>query len=351
MEPERNKSFVPVPIPDRVLPVSPFDVGQPDRVVYIMMRFDAVLDVPRLQDSLETLLSGQYAGWSRLGARLRRNPRGGRFEYHVPAQFSATRPAVAFSHNSQHAGVSLAEHPRGRQLPRTEANPDKPYLGCNVDTFTDWMRPSGYPERLEEYLTSDVPLLGVHVVSFRDATLVTFAWLHVLSDIMGVRELFQAWVAVLEGRPHDVRPVNDIVSDWSMTLVPPPPQPASGERAGLSPLPPAMPISSPSPSETTAVERRFVCFPARYMQRLGARAAADLEMMQQLAQATSGDECGPLWVSSGDLASALIARVSIRHVDPPLAPDDNVHILNATSIRHVLEDDLIPAGTAHVGNA
>lgn len=363
--------------PDRVVPVPPLDAGQPDRVVYIMMRFDAVLDVARLQGALESLLatttsttSGHpHPGWRRLGARLRRGPRDGRLEYHIPAHFSPARPAVAFSHDRRHAGVGLAEHPLGRRLPpgggggEGGANADKPHVACNVDDFLDWMRPPGYPERLEEYLGSDAPLLGVHAVSFADATLVTFAWLHTLSDIMGVRELFTAWVAMLEGRPHDVRPVNDVVSDWSLSLASPPPPPtttassSSGQlRAGQGepsprPLPSDIPISGTAAPDTAAIERRFVCFPAGYMRRLAAAAAADLEEMQQLAEATSGDECGPLWVSSGDLVGALIARICLRHADPPLAPDDAAHILNATSIRQALEDDLIPSGIAHVGNA
>lgn len=355
--------------PDLVVPVPPVDAGQPDRVVYIMMRFDAVLDVPRLETSLASLLSGEHGNWRRLGARLRRSPRDGRLEYHIPAHYSPARPAVAFSHDRQHAGVRIAEHPAGRQLrpagDDADSSDGRPYVACNVDDFVDWMRPPAYPETTAEYLASDAPLLGVRVVSFGDATLVTLAWLHMLSDIIGVRELLAAWVAVLEGRPHDIRPVNDVVSDWSSSLGPPPPQPTTttattigGSKAekGKSsseppPIPSAIPVSGTAPSETATLERRFVCFPAEYMKRLAARATADLEEIQQRAEDAPGDECGPLWVSSGDLVGALIARICLVHADEPPAPDDGTHILNAASIREALEGDIFPAGTAHVGNA
>lgn len=58
---------------DTVIPVHSFDDNKFIRplVMYLLMRFDDVLDAQALRTSLEKLLSRD--GWRRLGARLRLN--------------------------------------------------------------------------------------------------------------------------------------------------------------------------------------------------------------------------------------------------------------------------------------
>jgi hypothetical protein len=41
---------------------------------------------------------------------------------------------------------------------------------------------AGDPETLEDYLYADRPMLGLRVISFVDATLVTISWSHILLD-------------------------------------------------------------------------------------------------------------------------------------------------------------------------
>lgn len=70
--PQRRRGPAAVPM-DTVIPVHSFDDNKFIRplVMYLLMRFDDVLDAQALRTSLEKLLSRD--GWRRLGARLRLN--------------------------------------------------------------------------------------------------------------------------------------------------------------------------------------------------------------------------------------------------------------------------------------
>jgi hypothetical protein len=59
----------------------------------------------------------------------------------------------------------------------------------------------------KEYLVSDEPQLSVHLVSFTDATLVTFRWPHWQVDAMGMSIILRAWSLVLQGRESEVPPL------------------------------------------------------------------------------------------------------------------------------------------------
>ena len=59
------------------------------------------------------------------------------------------------------------------------------------------MRRPGDPQCLDDYIFTDRPMLGLHIVSFVDATLITLSWSHVLADALGNKALFDAWSLVL----------------------------------------------------------------------------------------------------------------------------------------------------------
>lgn len=61
-----------------------------------------------------------------------------------------------------------------------------------------------HPRVLDDWLYSDRPLLNVHVVSFRDATLVSLSSMHLLGDVMAKRHILGAWSAVLNGNEETV---------------------------------------------------------------------------------------------------------------------------------------------------
>lgn len=50
--------------------------------------------------------------------------------------------------------------------------------------------------------------MGLHIVSFNDATLVTLHWLHVAFDALGFGALLDSWVLMVQGREHEVLPLH-----------------------------------------------------------------------------------------------------------------------------------------------
>ena len=56
------------------------------------------------------------------------------------------------------------------------------------------------PTTIDDYLYADRPILGLHVVSLQDATLVTLHWLHIACDSMGMKPLIEGWVLAMQGK-------------------------------------------------------------------------------------------------------------------------------------------------------
>lgn len=89
----------------------------------------------------------------------------------------------------------------GKVLPRSNGTlqtfgsqkPLRDYLELNDNT-----------RYLDDWLNADKAQLGLHIVTFSDATFVTLTWIHTLLDGMGRHALLGAWVAMLEGRENDV---------------------------------------------------------------------------------------------------------------------------------------------------
>lgn len=61
-------------------------------------------------------------------------------------------------------------------------------------------------------------MLGLHIVSFTDATLATLSWSHVLLDDMRRKALLDAWSLVLQGREDEVLPLHGVETDPMATL-------------------------------------------------------------------------------------------------------------------------------------
>lgn len=102
-----------------------------------------------------------------------------KLEFHIPAQFDDERPAIAYHH--ERFDTSVKEHPLASKLPPVAAS-DVPQTTGKVEDFFSLMRQDGDPKTLEDYLYSDLPLLGLRIISFNDATLVTLSWSHVVLD-------------------------------------------------------------------------------------------------------------------------------------------------------------------------
>lgn len=87
------------------------------------------------------------------------------------------------------------------QLPRPTSHPS---VWPEHREFNSFARDLSTPCKLEDYIYTDAPQISLHVVSFSDATLVTFIWPHFFTDAMGVAAIFDAWTLVLNGKENEV---------------------------------------------------------------------------------------------------------------------------------------------------
>ncbi|KAG5791259.1 hypothetical protein H9Q69_009685 [Fusarium xylarioides] len=162
------------------------------------MRFNDVLNADKLHESVSELLT--IGDWKKLGGRLRHghNKRGA-LEVHVPTRYTTERPAVSYSH--QHYDISIEEHNAANLLPKATSRPST-FPGASGPR--DYGIPPGAPATLKHYTSQDVPMIGLHIITFQDATLVTITWPNVLFDAVGFSHLIEAWSAVLAGHKERV---------------------------------------------------------------------------------------------------------------------------------------------------
>ncbi|KAH7002415.1 hypothetical protein EDB80DRAFT_809394 [Ilyonectria destructans] len=135
---------------DRVLPLHFFESGpivQGNNMAMSIV-FDDVLDPESLRRSLEDLVKRE--GWQRFGGRLRKN--------------------VRINTNSNICG----KRPHGS--------------------------PGTKPGGIQDYLTSDRPVLGLRVNSFTDKTIATLQWQHVAFDELGMQYVIEGWSYMLWGK-------------------------------------------------------------------------------------------------------------------------------------------------------
>ncbi|KAK8135025.1 Transcriptional regulator sdnM [Apiospora sp. TS-2023a] len=190
---------------DKMIPVNYWDHSYTNAVTNFMLRFDHQLDAGKLRGSLEKLLS-RPDGWRRLGGRLRRNA-AGRSAYHVPPRYTERRPAISYHHESH--DMRILQHPLGSRVPGAASGRklQTPRILARGEDFVPLMRRPGDPACLGDYLRGDTPVLGLHVVSFKNATLVTLRGSHVLFDDIGRKAFLDAWSLTLQGRDDDVAPL------------------------------------------------------------------------------------------------------------------------------------------------
>ncbi|CAM1502610.1 Fc.00g073860.m01.CDS01 [Cosmosporella sp. VM-42] len=303
-------------------------------ILYSMFVFDDVLDAERLHSGLEGLVKRE--GWHKLGARLRRNSKG-QLEYHIPEEFTKDRPAISYTHvehnmkKSDHAIASRLPHPSSR--PAVVADPDE---------FQPLFRCEGGPTKLDDYVNADMPQLGLYILSFTDATIVSLYWPHTLFDAMGKKALLTAWSLTLQGREDEVLPPFGTDSDPFTEL---------GKHQTEAHMLSHHRISSFGLIQYglchivefmwRSQENRMVCVPGSFVEKLRN------EALQELAEET--DSSGELFLSEGDVLCAWWTRLAISH----LPQDSNMLVVlnNAYSLRPVLEGDLIPEGRAYLSNA
>ncbi|KAL6692413.1 hypothetical protein J3F84DRAFT_108135 [Trichoderma pleuroticola] len=327
-----NPSKAPQPVPtDLIVPVGFFDDTIIFRtfVLYTLFIFDDVLDPESLRTSLERIVS--RPGWNKLGARLRRNDRG-QLEHHIPASFSPDRPAVGFDH-VDHGTLAVEDHPAGSCIPRPPRN-GRPAIVGDPDKLSELIYGQEVPRKLDDYIYTDRPQLGLHVVSFKNSTIVVLHWLHLTFDAMAKRSLLNAWMLMLQGREDEIP---EPLAPHEYIL----------EHCGKKPTEPHV-LAEYHMSKPGLVwwvlqncynlmfkqqEHRMVCVPANYLTKLREKALAEL------ATQAPGEKWEAPFVSEGDVLVAWIARLAIANLSED--SEKPIAVQQAYQWRPILKD-LIP---------
>ncbi|KAK8006025.1 Transcriptional regulator sdnM [Apiospora marii] len=342
--------------------------------MHFMLRFDHQLDAAKLRGALERLLSRQD-GWRRLGGRLRRNA-AGKLDYHVPPGYTEPRPALSYHHES-HPNVRILQHPLGARVPGAAAGRrlQTPRILARGEDFVPLMRRPEDPTCLADYLRADdAPVLGLHVVSFADATLVTLRGSHVLFDAMGRRAFLEAWSLTLQGRDEEVAPL--LERDPMATLGAPTPEktepctlPVEEYKHAQAQLGPRQflmfglrqIVDRISQWRRRPVEEaRIVCVPKPYVERL--RKAALREWLEtqdsRSVVAQVGDEATPskrsAFLSDGDVLCAWWTR-HLLAARLPSTVRQTICVMNMMGLRDLLLQSGLVTGaerkSAMLGNA
>ncbi|CAI4211666.1 unnamed protein product [Parascedosporium putredinis] len=318
-----RKRFHPVPVvaTDTVIPLHSLDGNHINAsiLLYCLLRFDDVLDAEKLRAALQKLLDRD--GWRKLGARLRINDTG-KYEYHIPQAFNDSRPAFTYSHVNH--GVPIAEHPAGSQVPSGQPVGDSPSILPAPPEIAKLASPADGPRTLADYVEHDRPQIGLHVVSFADATLVSISGLHTLWDAMGRKEFLLAWIAVLEGREDEVKPFSGFDEDPLRELGSQPSEPFDLVDRRLSMLQ-LLVYGLRHKFEQVAHDEDagVICIPAKFLASLRDEAMAELD--------------------------GFSARAVVKHT--PIRSARTVTLFNALSLRGILADELLPSTDAYVANA
>jgi hypothetical protein len=328
---------------DTVIPLHSRDDTEANKNVSVefTMQFDDVLDAETLAWALWKLL--EKPGWRKLGARLRMNENG-KLEYHIPAQYTQERPPFNFT-QVHHEGMRFLEHPKGAKFPAAKEG-DEIQSFDDVEPLRDLTQTEDSTKVLADWIYTDKAQLGLHIVTFSDATLVTLNWLHTLLDGMGRKELLSAWTAVLEGRDDEVPEFWGYDFDPLASL-----GGEANEKKVKSKAPEEEKSTSPTPPSI-----RTLCIPAAYMARLRKEATTDLESLHT-SDLTINTSNNKPFLSDGDILTACLTRLmatsSPRLLSSAHRPVAVVNILGMRDLLSTSTDKheaLLPKGKAYVGN-
>ncbi|UKZ75596.1 hypothetical protein TrVFT333_003284 [Trichoderma virens FT-333] len=320
----------------------------------VSLVFDDVLDPEKLRGSLEGLVKRE--GWQRLGGRLRKNVRTaapdeflavGKIEWHIPAEFTAERPAIAFAHVDH--GMPAASHPAASKIPQPSS---KPAVLGDPDDLADLAWETSYrPGGISDYLTSDRPVLGLRVNSFTDKTLVVLQWQHVAFDALGMQYVVEGWSSMLWGKADAIPTPSGFDTDPFDALAqgsrPVTEQHVLADRrVGLGGML-QWGLGYGVDMLVRAKENRMVCVPETYW-----RMQFDKALEELRAEAIEkGEDIAKVFLTENDILTAWIIRCIVASMD--MSSDRTVAASIAMSLRKAFEGDLIPPSAEHpyVGNA
>lgn len=186
-------------------------------------------------------------------------------------------------------------------------------------------------------MSSERPITGLRVVSFKDATIVNFHWLHIAADAMALKAIPDNWMLVLRGRESEIPSQYGFDTDPLAELGMHPVEKFDLAGRELSKLGTASYALRNGYSIVIGKkENRTLCIPALFMEKLWKRAREELAARGRKDQ----------FLTDNDIITAWFSRLAFSH----LPPDKPVTIMQAMSMRRALERDLLPPGRPFVSN-
>ncbi|OOQ89993.1 hypothetical protein PEBR_05855 [Penicillium brasilianum] len=324
----------------------------------VTLRFEEVLDTAKLQESLERLL--EIGDWRKLGARLHQNVKinihpdsqvpllihhqeAGKLEYHLPSKFTNNRPGIIFTTANQPNPIS--SHPLASQIPSTQETSQISVLGC-MSSFNSITKHDDAPNKIEDYLSSDIPQLFIHVVTFTDTTLITVTFPHTLFDAMGLSYFLQAWTAILSDQEDRIPAFlgfdEDIIE--AKTEYVPAEQHVLAKKT-LTRFQMAVLVLSRWWENYwyPDVQDKVITIPNTYVQRMQERALQELRAQSSQSSRSLSED---IFVSEGDILLAWLSKTLVNALNP--SPQTPVQISNVFDTRAVLN---ISQAGAYTGNA
>lgn len=211
----------------------------------------------------------------------------------------------------------------------------------------------GYsPGGIKDYLTSDLPVIGLRVNSFTDKTVVVLQWQHVAFDALGMQYVVENWSRMLHGLESSIPTPCGLDSD-----------PFDALAKGTRPLTEKHILSDRRVGLggmlkwglgygidmlVRAKENRMVCIPEAYWRPQLEKALSELR-----AEATGrGEDPSAVFLTEGDILAAWTLRCIIRSRET-VDPNNTVAASIAMSLRKAFVDDLLPDQdtSPYVGNA
>lgn len=251
-------------------------------------------------------------------------------------------------------GVSFAEHPLASQMPNATSDI---HIHGSPERFREFLGPADkVPGSFDAFLYSDTPQLGLHVVTFLDATLVSLNWPHTMTDGLGRLAIIKNWCKVLAGKEDEVAPLMGMREDPMATVGTGPlhekEEPYALKDKGLSGLSLATFIAHAIWDKFWVPEHELKVFflPAKAMTVLRQQAADDLSKTSANGEGTtaSNGTVAPAtpFVSDGDILTAWLTQITFRAYGPSSRP---VAFNNVFELRSRLPDVFDPSA-AYVGN-
>lgn len=257
-------------------------------------------------------------------------------DLHVPRTFSPTRPAIAYKHVS--LDMSKAEHPAASRIPSSKLAPKhRPELVGNPEDWTELCCGADAPKTSADYVSSDRPVTGLRIVSFKDATIVNIHWLHIAADAMALKAILDNWVLILQGREAEVPSQHGFDEDPLRELGLHPTETFDLAGSELSKWGTASyALRNVYNIALGKKENRTVCIPALFLEKLRKTAHQELSDNGRKNQ----------FLTDNDVITAWFSRLAFSH----LPPEKPVTIMQAMSMRRALEQDLLPPGSPFVSN-